>query len=146
MLPQRPSPSSSALQRVLELPKGSHPPRLRVELFDGTVVEGDLIAVSPEHLSLLSSTDKLEYVPADQVRDLYLGERRSFRELLVLAGVACATTAILVAAAQVPYFREHIRSIAVPLCAFVIGGVLVARKQTFLGSWLTSWKALSPPP
>src|SRR5882672_5828907 len=103
MLPDRPPAESRALKPVMDLPERKGEIRLRIGMHDGTEVTGDLVAVSAGYLSLMLRSDTIHHFPADEIRTVDLGERRPFRELLVLAGVAGATTAVLVAAAQVPF-------------------------------------------
>jgi len=142
MLPVRRAALSHALTVVAQLEAREQAVRLRVGLQDGTVLDGDLISASTDHLSLRLPVAQARYVPADQICSVHLAHRRPFRELAVVAVGIVAATATLVASASVPLLRAHVTQGAEVVITLGIGilGVLMAR--TGLRNWLTSWQTL----
>lgn len=141
MLPSRRADLSAAIRQVDELARSDAESRLRVVWRDGSVTEGLLVAHSDGHLSLQERGGQLVYVPTEEIGALYLATRRGGREFVVVAGVIVGVTAILVAAANVPYLRAHaLTTIATWGAIFAFAGIVQLRRRTGLGGWLTAWK------
>ena len=143
MLPARRADLTGAIQKVNELARSDAESRLRVELLDGSITEGLLVAHSDGHLSLQDSAGQMVYVPTDQIRALSIATRRGGREFVLVAGAIVGITGVLVEAANVPYLRAHsLVTIATWLAIFSFAGIVQLQRRTRLGGWLRAWKPL----
>lgn len=142
MLPAHQTGLTEALTTVAGLQHLDQQARLRVGLTDGSVVDGVLISASTGHVSLLLPTSKAQYIAAEHISSVHLATRRAGREFIIVGGIVVGVTAVIVGVAQVPLLLSHLPRIAGSLTIFAFAGVVLLKRRTALGSWLTAWKTL----
>jgi hypothetical protein len=146
MLPVLRRSLTHALSSLGGLDQGAATVRLRVGLWDGSVVEGTLLSASEKQLSVLLPGAQARLVRVDEIRSVYRARRRPLRWLAVVAGGILTATAVIVGMSEVPLLRAHMpRAVGV----FLILGAALAMQvvaRTDLGAWLTAWEAMFEAP
>lgn len=142
MLPTQRTTLSQSLADLVPATRADQEVRLRVGLQGGTVLEGVLISVSPQHLSLRLPDAQARLVPADEIHSIHLAVRRPFRELLVVTCLILGCTTAVVAIASVTRLRPELPTIGGGLAVLGFAGISVLQRRTRLGPWLTSWRTL----
>jgi hypothetical protein len=142
MLPTRHSALTHALSDIAQLTRSDAEVRLRVGLLDGRVIDGFLVSATPEHVSLRLPSAQAQAIAVDQIRSLHLATRRPVRELLTVFALILGVTAMLVAVAQFPMLRPYLPRIAGGLAILGFALIMILKRRTALGTWLTSWRTL----
>jgi hypothetical protein len=148
MPPARHAALTHALMTLARLHGGDEEIRLRVGLHDGSVLDGFLVSASPEHLALRLPTAKAQYVPADQIRSVHVAQRRPFRELAAVVVLILGATAAVVGIARIAVLLPYLPRIAGGLAILGFALIVLLKRRTSLGHWLTAWRTLfdTPPP
>lgn len=146
MLPVLHPGLTHALSSLGRLDQGAAPVRLRVGLWDGSVVEGTLLSASENHLSVVLPGAQARLVRVDEIRSVYRARRRRLRWLAVVAGGILAATAVIVGMSEVPLLRADMaRAVGI----FLLLGAALAMQvvaKTGLGAWLTAWETVFEAP
>jgi hypothetical protein len=142
MLPTRRSVLAQSLEDLSPLARGDQELRLRVGLLDGTVVDGALLSASAQHVSLRLDGAQARLVPAADISSLHLAVRRPLREFVLVGGLIFTVTGVLVGVVSLGWARPHLPQIAGGLAALGFALIVLLKRRTGLGHWLTSWRTL----
>jgi len=146
MLPVSHRGLTHALSGLGRLEQGDNTVRLRVELWNGSVVDGILLSASESHLSVVLPEAQARFVRVDEIRSVHRARRRRLRWLAVVAGAILAATTIIVGLSEVPLLRAHMPT-AVGILV-LLGAALAMQlvTKTGMGAWLTAWETLFEAP
>ena len=134
-----------ALNGLSKLDRGPAPVRLRVRLWDGSLVEGTLLSASESHVSLVLPGARARLVRVDEIRSVYRARRRWLRWLAVVTGGIITATAGIAWMSEIPLLSSDVRAVAI----FLLLGAALAMQivtKTSLGAWLTAWEPLFETP
>lgn len=118
--------------------------RVRVQLADGTSIEGQDLDVAPTELWLLDAvTRKQIHVGANELRAIDVRMPRRGREWMLAVGAILGVTAALIGYAHLPWVQPEQGDItmgAVILVALGAGYMSMPIAHPRLQSWLTRWE------
>ncbi len=142
MLPVQHLGLTNALAVLAPLQQQDTEVRLRVELADGSVLDGTLLSASADHLALRLPQAQARHIPVVEIRSVHQAVRRPVRELALLTVPILGATAAIVGIAQVPLLRAHLPRAVSILVLFGVALASLVVAKTGLRDWITGWKTL----
>ena len=146
-----PQPSlSQALAALTPLQDRDTDVRLRVALFDGSVLDGFLLTATGGHISLRLPDAQARRIAAQDIRRLSVARPRRGREWALAAVGAAGAIAALVGLTSLPGVGTYLGTHAQTAFGLVfyggVGLVILLLVRTRLREWLTRWETVVDAP